>query len=97
MAKFKKSGSRKLKDFQSLLASHRGEILKKSIYGEASFHRWRVSTEDGFPISNVGNNGRDSPFEADIECAKLDDERTSTQHKGGVGYYDWNRSGEECV
>jgi hypothetical protein len=27
---------------------------------------------DGFPISNVGNNGMDSPFENGIECAKLE-------------------------
>ena len=35
-------------------------------------------------MKNIGNNGMDSPFADGIGCAKLEDQLTSVQHKGGV-------------
>ncbi len=39
---------------------------------------------DGCPIKHVGNDGMDSPFADGIGCAKLEDQPTSIQDKGGV-------------
>jgi len=51
----------------------------------SSFQRFlSMKNQDGFPIENVGNNGMDSPFQDGIRCAKLEDQPSSVQLKGGV-------------